>query len=219
MSSGDRENLKHYYRLRAREYDRLYEKPDRQEDLGRMASDMVRLLEGRDVLEIACGTGYWTEILARHARKVHAIDASSEMLEIASRRLSGADNTTFSVDDVYTLGTVEEVYNAAFIGYFLSHVRRNEVRQFLMNINGKLEPGSPVVLFDNIYVDGANTPVSRTDDGGNTYQLRKLDNGEEYEIVKNFLTRGELEEFSRNVGVNPVYIGYSFYWLYAYYTK
>jgi len=43
-----------YYARRAADYDRIYEKPERQDDLRRLESLLVEWLAGRNVLEVAC---------------------------------------------------------------------------------------------------------------------------------------------------------------------
>lgn len=45
------------------------------------------VLEGRDVLELGCGTGKNTEFLAAHARQVHAMDFSEGMIARAHQRI------------------------------------------------------------------------------------------------------------------------------------
>ena len=49
-----------YYARRAEEYDLVYDKPERQADIGYLIAYLQRAFEGRTVNEIACGTGYWT---------------------------------------------------------------------------------------------------------------------------------------------------------------
>ena len=61
-----------YYAERACEYERIYQKPERQADLGRLRSLAEGFFAGADVLEVACGTGYWTEVVARRAASVLA---------------------------------------------------------------------------------------------------------------------------------------------------
>lgn len=48
-------------------------------------------LEGRQVLDIACGTGDWLTLLAARGGRVHGIDLSARAVEIARTRLPGAD--------------------------------------------------------------------------------------------------------------------------------
>lgn len=53
-------------------------------------------------------------------------------------------------------------------------------------------PGSLLAFYDNCYVEGLSTPVSRRDAQGNDYQTRKLDDGSSHEVLKNFPTASEL---------------------------
>ena len=48
------------------------------------------------------------------------------------------------------------------------------------------------MFIDNAYVEGSSTPISRADEQGNTYQLRRLDDGSTHEVLKNFPTESEL---------------------------
>jgi ubiquinone/menaquinone biosynthesis C-methylase UbiE len=57
-------NLISYYRDRANEYEQIYSKPERQNDLKRIGSILHEEFFGKTVLEIACGTGYWTELFS-----------------------------------------------------------------------------------------------------------------------------------------------------------
>jgi demethylmenaquinone methyltransferase/2-methoxy-6-polyprenyl-1,4-benzoquinol methylase len=63
-----------YYAERAAEYERIYHKPERQADLRQLRSFVERTFADADVFELACGTGYWTEILSRTAALVVATD-------------------------------------------------------------------------------------------------------------------------------------------------
>ncbi|MDB6154956.1 MAG: hypothetical protein JWL90_3409 [Chthoniobacteraceae bacterium] len=63
-----------YYSRRAAEYERIYEKPERQEALAELGVRLRGLLADQRVLELACGTGYWTAIIAHSAQSVMAIE-------------------------------------------------------------------------------------------------------------------------------------------------
>ena len=56
-----------YYRERAPEYDQVYSKLERQEDLQAIRAWLPDVLRGRRVLDVASGTGYWTGVFAEHA--------------------------------------------------------------------------------------------------------------------------------------------------------
>ena|SRR5579872_934456 len=76
-------NMVGYYAQRAQEYERIYEKPERQENLRTLRAFVERTFSGKHVLEVACGTGYWTAILSRSAASITAIDINETVLEIA----------------------------------------------------------------------------------------------------------------------------------------
>src|SRR6478752_652450 len=78
--------LEAYYSKRAHEYERIYEKPERQRELAWLRERIPAILARRTVLEVACGTGYWTQYIARQARHVHACDINETVLEIAREK-------------------------------------------------------------------------------------------------------------------------------------
>jgi ABC-type multidrug transport system fused ATPase/permease subunit len=97
------ENLESYYARRAAEYEKIFDKPERQADLARMRADIPALFKDERVLEIACGTGYWTPLIAAQARSVVALDYNKETLAIARAilmdpRVLVLDDATASVD-------------------------------------------------------------------------------------------------------------------------
>jgi protein-L-isoaspartate O-methyltransferase len=72
-----------YYGARAAEYEEVYTKSERHEDLLRAKTLLQEAFEGKEVFEIACGTGYWTQVIAQTAKTVFASDANAAVLEIA----------------------------------------------------------------------------------------------------------------------------------------
>jgi ubiquinone/menaquinone biosynthesis C-methylase UbiE len=84
--SGD---LVKYYKDRAKEYEQVYEwrDPHRQEEQDLMGIEMVNFLSGMDVIDIGCGTGYWTQIVSETARSIVGIDINPTVLDIAISRL------------------------------------------------------------------------------------------------------------------------------------
>lgn len=53
-----------YCAARTPEYDRIYQKPERQGDIAMVREMLPPLFAGKRVLEIACGTGFWTQFIA-----------------------------------------------------------------------------------------------------------------------------------------------------------
>jgi len=71
-------------------------------------------------------------------------------------------------------------------------------------------------MIDNNFVGGSSTPVSRKDRGGNTYQLRKLENSSEYEVLKNFYSEDHFKKMFKNYSSNFEIINLKYYWMIKY---
>jgi SAM-dependent methyltransferase len=204
-----------YYAARACEYERIYHKPERQADLKRLRSFVETVFAGADVFEVACGTGYWTEVLARRAISVVASDINAEVLAIARAKPMDAAKVTFQQADAYT-PSAPRPFNAGFSAFWWSHVPRSSIRTFLHAFHGVLAPGARVMFLDNVYVEGSSTPISRSDSVGNTYQLRPLDDGSTYEVLKNFPTEDELRAAVEGLAVDVQVAFLPYYWTLTY---
>ena len=209
--------LESYYAKRAREYEQVYEKPERQQELAWLRERVPRLYAGRTVLEVACGTGYWTQYLAPAARRVHACDINEPVLEIAREKRIA--NATFFKADAVSLEGVPPGCDAAFAGFWWSHVKKSGIARFVDNLANRLEPGSLVGILDNSFAAGSSTPLSRTDAEGNTYQLRKLNSGEMQEVIKNFPTASELTEAVRPFAREAHLESLHYYWVLVFKLK
>ncbi|MES2260883.1 MAG: methyltransferase domain-containing protein [Pseudomonadota bacterium] len=180
--------LAQYYALIAETYDRVDpdDESESPEELDELQERVAEILSGHKVLEIACGTGYWTEAIAETAASVHATDLSPEMLALAKARGLESDTITFSLADAYDLPAAPGQYTACFAGFWWSHVKREDQERFLGQLRAKLGKDTLLVLIDNCYVDGATMVIARTDLEGNTHQIRTAPDGERYEILKNY---------------------------------
>jgi SAM-dependent methyltransferase len=206
-----------YYAARAAEYEAVYAKPERQRDLAELHVAIPGYFAGRRVLEVACGTGYWTRRIAPVARALTGVDLAPETLAIARERLGPASNATLVVADAYDLQRVPGQFDAAFVGFWWSHVPRAELARFLRGLHARLEPGSRVMHVDNRYVEGSNWPITRTDPNGDTFQRRQLENGDVYEVLKNFPTRQEIASAMVEAGAPDLAIDeLPHYWLARY---
>lgn len=186
------DKLADYYARRAREYERFYDKPERQADLTVLRERLARLLEGRGVLEVACGTGYWTAAIAPHARAVTALDINEEVLALARERPLPAGKVEFLRADAYALPDLGRRHDALFAGFWWSHVPRARLDAFLQGCVRAAAPGAMLAFLDGRFVEGSSTPIVRTDAEGNRYQTRRLDDGSVHEVMKNYPAESEL---------------------------
>ncbi len=196
-------NLPLYYSQRAAHYDEIYQRPERQPELQGLCTQLTQLVQDKNVLEVACGTAYWTAHCAKHASSVLATDSNPDMLALARKKLSGQPQVQFQQADAFALP--EGDYNACVAGFWWSHVKRSEQTDFLEQLQRVVGSGSTLVMFDNCYVDGDSTPIARTDAEGNTYQIRRLPDGSRHEVIKNFYTdstlRKKLAQHARDIRV------------------
>ena len=208
-----------YYVRRAATYERAYIKPERQADLRAMEAWLSTQFIGRSVLEIACGTGWWTPHGAAQARRWLATDLNPETFALAQAKAMPAA-VEFRTVDAYTWDGLRpnETFDAAFAGCWWSHIPLQRLAPWLASLHACLPPGARVVMLDNSYVQASSTPISRRDADGNTYQQRPLDDGSRYEVLKNFPTTKEAIA-ALGPGVrNAQWLAYEHYWVLSYLT-
>jgi len=162
------DSLAAYYARRAAEYERIYARPERQADLALLRSRIAELFSGRKVLELACGTGYWTAVIAPQAKRVTGLDATEETLEIARCKTYPIGKVEFVRGDAYALPDFGRRHDALFAGFWWSHVPLRRLDGFLRTSERAIAPGGQLVFLDNSYVEGSSTPISRRDAEGNT---------------------------------------------------
>ncbi|MFN9746660.1 MAG: class I SAM-dependent methyltransferase [Betaproteobacteria bacterium] len=183
-----------YYAARAAEYEAVYAKPERQADLRLLEAWLPGVLAGRRVLEVAAGTGWWTVHGARDAAFWLATDLNPETLAVARAKAAMPRCVRFATADAYTLdGLGPQRFDAAFVGFWWSHVPRARMAGWLDALFARLAPGAPVVFIDNRFVEGSSTPVAEVDAQGDCWQLRRLADGSRHRVLKNHPTRPEVE--------------------------
>jgi SAM-dependent methyltransferase len=208
-----------YYAQRAAEYERIYDKPERQADLARLRSLVKYLFTGKDVLEVACGTGYWTEVVTQSAATVLALDINDEVLDIARAKPLDRRKVRFQRADIYALPVFPDVFTGSLAVFWWSHIPKQRLGAFLRGLHRSFAPGTRVVFIDNIYVEGSSTPISRADADGNTYQKRQLDDGSTHEIMKNFPTEQELCAAVADLACEARVEFLKYYWMLSYVSK
>lgn len=207
--------MKSYYKERAPVYDRVYQYPERQKDLRFLENYIAEQLQGLDVLEVAAGTGYWSQFINRTADSLLATDATLEALELINQRTLHRPIVTKLVD-AYSLEQLSNSYTGFFSGLWLSHVPKEKLPGFIESVNRCLVPGARVLFIDNSKAQCERLPITFTDKRGNTFQDRTLDDGTVHRVLKNFPTEQELNELTDGVAINRKTIQLDNFWLYQY---
>jgi SAM-dependent methyltransferase len=177
-----------YYRARAPEYDDWWFKTGRFErppDVRRAWAVEVAELEAAvdafdprgEVLELAAGTGLWTQRLVRTATSVTAVDASPEVLELnRERAASPGAPVTYVVADLFAWEP-DRRFDVVFFSFWISHVPPGRFDAFWALVDRALAPGGRVYLIDN-------APPTDWFDGEGGVTRRQLADGRAYDIVK-----------------------------------
>jgi len=71
-------------------------------------------------------------------------------------------------------------------------------------------------MIDNNYIAGSSTPINRIDREGNSYQNRKLSDGFQDEVLKNFPVEDELRNAVQQKGKHIKIFYYTYYGLLQY---
>ncbi len=112
----------------------------------------------------------------------------------------------------FSLGSCPDNFNAAFVGFFWSHIPLASLDPFLSGLFGRLDHDSIVVFMDNRYVEGSNHPIVRIDNQGNSFQRRTLQSGAEWEVLKNFPTLEVLKSTLGHCAPNVTVHCWDYYW-------
>jgi SAM-dependent methyltransferase len=197
MASNIESTMAGYSAQGAEEHGLFFEKPELQDDLHDLCalrSFVVETFAGKHVLEVACGTGYWTQFLARSAASVTAIDVNAAVLDIARAMPRVRENVVFQRENAYALPSFPHQFSGGLAGFWWSNVPKGRLRTFLTGLHRALAPGAMMVFIDNAYVKGTSAPISRCDADGNTYQRRMSSDGSTREVLRNFPTEDELRQ-------------------------
>ena len=151
-----------------------------------------------EALELACGTGNWTGDLARLAKNVTAVDASAEMIARNRRKVPNA-NVSYLQRDLFEWEP-ERTYDLVFFGFWLSHVLPEDLQRFLQKVRRAVKPGGQIFMVDSRQQEVAGPKGRSAESVDEHYQLRQLNDGRQFKVVKIYYQPGELEEHFAQAG-------------------
>jgi demethylmenaquinone methyltransferase/2-methoxy-6-polyprenyl-1,4-benzoquinol methylase len=214
-----------YYRARAGECDHTMRQLGRYISKGGSVAgrtddedgkEVTILLEALDrirpfdtVLELACGTGWWTQWLAQNARHGTAVDAAEEMLALNRERVK-AGNVRYILADVFSWRP-DQKFDLVFFAFWLSHVPRDRFSAFWQLVADSLALNGRVFFIDELGTEQSRGLETRLEEDA---VLRELEDGRQFRAVKVFYEPPELEAKLRTLGWNVEVrsAGPRFYW-------
>jgi trans-aconitate methyltransferase len=141
-----------------------------------------------NVLELACGTGHWTPMLAARARSLTAVENAPEMLERARQR-GGDQPIEFVRADVFDWQPPRR-YDTVFFGFWLTHVPPLRFDSFWSMVATALVPGGRACFIDSSSRERADERVF--EDRATPGAWRRLRDGSDHRIVKVFYSPADL---------------------------
>lgn len=130
------------------------------EHMGRYTS-IINSVKKKTVLDIACGTGYGSQFIAKHAAHVYGVDISEEAIKYAEKNYP-AKNLTYKVGDGNQIPLKDGVVDAVVSMETIEHIEDQET--FLSEVKRVLKPGG------NFYV---STPNDKEYPKGNHFHVRE----------------------------------------------
>lgn len=106
-------------------------------------------------LDIGCGTGRWSVLVAPRVQHLHLLDPSAEALGVAKENLRGMNNVSYHLHSVATIPLPSRSLDFAFSLGVLHHVPDTEAA--IAAIADKLKPDAPFLVY--LYYAFDNRPA------------------------------------------------------------
>ena len=213
-----------YYRARAAEYDEWFYRLNRYDhgpEINQRWFDDVAQLEAAveqigpvdQALELAAGTGIWTERLAKLANHVTVVDASPEMIAINQGKLPGAA-VSYIQASIFDWEP-ERAYDLVFFSFWLSHVPPERVDEFLAKVRRSVRSGGQLFIIDSRFEQTGAARNNPLLDDEETYRTRILNDGNQYTIVKIYYEIEQLRQLLDRAGFDAEVKFTDRYFIYA----
>ena len=192
-----------YYGARAGEYDEWFLRRGRYDrgsasnqqwfdEIAELSTAIAQFKPNGNVLELACGTGLFTQRLAPHAETLTAVDAAPRVLQLNSERVR-APAIRYIRENLFTWRP-ERVYDVVFFSFWLSHVPPEKFDAFFELVDAALAPAGRVFFIDSLYSAYSTARDHELEGPAATTISRRLNDGREFRIVKVFYDPAELSK-------------------------
>jgi demethylmenaquinone methyltransferase/2-methoxy-6-polyprenyl-1,4-benzoquinol methylase len=153
-----------------------------------------------ELVELAAGTGWWSPLLASKG-ELSLYDTSPSALDRARDRLVAHGlRAHLHVRDVWA--EPDRQVDGVFAGFWLSHVERERLAEFLALVRRWLKPGGRFALIDSLPdpASSARDHPAPADDRS----VRRLADGREFTVVKVYRTPADLEAALAEAGFTAI---------------
>lgn len=181
------ENLEIYYSNRAKEYEEIYLKPERQIELRKIEK----------------------------SKSILALDINDSVLEIAKNKSYPNNNVRFQKENLFSYKSKRK-FEGLFGGFIWSHIKLQELDDFIETANNFVISEGIIVFIDNYYIEGSSHPITNNDEFGNTYQTRKLKDDSSHLVLKNFPSNEFILDTLKDKAKEISFVNLKYYWIVNY---
>lgn len=152
---------------------------------GRLANEFIDMptvlslvpgqLAGARVLDAGCGSGIYSATLARRGASVLGVDASTKMLEIATREKPAGCDLTYVLGDIAALTVPDASFDLVLCSYVLENIRN--IAAVFAEFHRVMKPGSSCLI-------SLSHPVR-------AQAIREERDGQEVWTLQDYFVRGE----------------------------
>jgi 2-polyprenyl-3-methyl-5-hydroxy-6-metoxy-1,4-benzoquinol methylase len=192
-----------YYEARASEYDEWFLRQGRYDrgtewnsqwflEVKQVRQALDQFEPSGRILELACGTGLWTQQLLGYAQQITAVDAVPEVLKLNQQRLQSS-KVTYVQADIFTWQPAE-LFDVVFFSFWLSHVPPSLFESFWQMVARSIKLGGRVFFVDSRYEPTSTAKDHQLEDPLTSTVVRRLNDGREFRIIKIFYKRDQLRK-------------------------
>ena len=212
-----------YYDARAREYDEWWLRRGRYDrgalsnrlwfqDIAELEAALAAVHPRGRILELAGGTGLWSQKLLPFASELTVVDSSPESLRLNGARL-GSGAVTYIEADIFRWQP-EQRFDFVFFSFWLSHVPESRFDDFWALVRSSLSPGGRVFFVDSLREQTSTSFDQKLPEEGSLMQ-RKLNDGRSFRVFKVYYPPPALEARLTGLGWSSRVSSTSTYFLYG----
>lgn len=190
-----------YYDERAGEYDEIYlgNGPAIRHYSEQYREDVVRISEvvagfgAGELIDVACGTGFWAPHYAGNCDRFTFVDQSEGMLAECRKRIAGlglSGASRFVRGNIFDIALEPATYDCALVGFLLSHLTSKQEAAFFEKVKEILRPAAQLMIIDS-YWSERRKAGGRKREG---QQERTLDDGRAFRVYKRYFDESDIEE-------------------------
>ena len=203
-----KEMMMEYYDERAEEYDEIYEGKgpatcSREvyaidiEGIGKFAESFGT----GNLLDIACGSGYWLKLFYNKCSTFTFLDQSEQMLKLCRKKAENfevIEISSFIKSDILDYSFEETVkFDCALIGFLLGHFTIAQEEIFFKKLKRLLRPGAEILIIDSTWNKGRAKTLHKED-----VVERRLNDGRTFKIYKKYFDEEDLPALLNFYGIS-----------------